>query len=93
MKDREKFPIPIGKKVRFTIDNLGASLRDALYASTGETYGPDDVGTVAFMHPNTKLCPDWAYVEVDSKAAPGEKRYVGVTQRMVLVLEPGPEPK
>jgi hypothetical protein len=91
LRQRRRFPvpataspiaIPIGTRVRFTIDQLGASRRDELYVVTGEVYGVGDEGVVAFRHSNTRMCPNWVYVEVASKAAPGEKRYVGVTRHM-----------
>jgi hypothetical protein len=72
----------IGDKVRFITDQLGASRRDELYQVTSDTYGIGDEGYVAFYHPNQKTCPDWFYVEVDSKTEPGVKLYVGITTRM-----------
>lgn len=77
-----------GQRVRFTRDNLGASLRDELYCVTAERYGTEDKGIVSFPHhPNQKPaprgCKGWWYVEVDSKEVPGEKRYVGVHPMMV----------
>ncbi len=72
-----------GTRVGFLTNNLGASKQDELYGVTGEIYGVGDSGKVAFNHPNKKACPDWFYVEVESKEEPGEKRYVGVTARMV----------
>jgi hypothetical protein len=77
-----------GTRVRFTIDKLGASRRDELRWVTGESYGVGDEGHVAFPHPNRKRCPEWFYVEVESKNTPGEKRYVGVTARMVITSPP-----
>jgi hypothetical protein len=74
---------PVGSRVRFTADKLGASKRDELWCVTGEDYGAGDEGVVAFPHPNKKNLPDWFYVEVDSKEEPGEKRYIGVSPRMV----------
>ena len=68
----------VGKCVEFLSDELGASRSpDELFVVTDEVYGIGDSGTVAFPHPNPKL-KGWWYVEVDSKAEPGEKRYVGV---------------
>ena len=84
--------IPIGTFVSFTTPSLGASRRDELHATTGEVYGPGDSGVVAFPHPNRKACPNWVYVEVDSKEIPGEKRYVGVTARMVSRLDDTEKP-
>lgn len=75
-----------GQRVRFLRDNLGASLRDALYVCTGETYGSRDEGTVSFPHPNQRKCKGWFYVEVDSKAVLGEKRYVGVAPNMIEIV-------
>jgi len=83
MAKRSAFPFPPGSRVKFTINNLGASLRTELSRVTEETYGTDDAGVVAFAHPNRKACPDWVYVEVDSKNEPGAKRYVGVNPHMV----------
>ena len=71
-----------GTKVRFVVGSLGASERDDLGHVTSDVYGPGEGGTIAFRHPNPNL-KGWWYVEVDSKGKPGEKRYVGVTERMV----------
>ncbi|HZL96041.1 MAG TPA: hypothetical protein VFB99_20455 [Vicinamibacterales bacterium] len=79
-----------GQRVRFTRDNLGASLRDELYCVTAERYNIGDEGVVSFPHPNQKPapmgCKGWWYVEVDSKDVPGEKRYVGVHPMMVAAV-------
>lgn len=85
MSKNSAFP-KAGTRVRFVKDNLGASRRDDLGHVVEETYGLGDEGRVAFRHPNKKACPDWFYVEVDSKKVPGEKLYVGVTARMIAPL-------
>lgn len=78
---------PIGTRVRFTCDRLGASKREDLGHTTGDVYGAKDTGLVVFVHPNARACWDWFYVEVGSKLVPGEKRYVGVTADMVQLAE------
>lgn len=73
----------IGSKVRFTRNGLGLSRRDDLSRVVAETVNAGDVGTVAFRHPNKRMCPDWVYVEVESKAEPGTKLYAGVGPSMI----------
>lgn len=64
----------IGKRVRFTVEGLGASELDDLGHVVGDVVvGPPMEGTVAFLHPNPKLRvehtsrtgePHWFYVAV-----------------------------
>lgn len=82
--DRVVCSIPVGTRVKFTLDRLGACPnKEDLFHTTEEIYGAGDVGIVSFPHPNRVALPDWFYVEVDSKEKPGEKRYVGVSEHMV----------
>lgn len=76
-----------GQKVRFTVPSLGASERDDLGHVVSDTYGPSDMGVLAFLHPNQKPspqgCKGWWFVEVDSKTGPARKLYVGVGPSMI----------
>jgi hypothetical protein len=73
-----KFDACSGIKVRFLIDDLGASEPDNLTRVTDDVYGKGDTGILAFEHPNTKLT-GWVYIEVDSKSEPFRKLYVPVS--------------
>lgn len=81
-KPKPALKYPIGTKVRFTVDGLGASERDNLGRVTSEVYGIGDTGTVHYAHPNPQ-CKGWFYVEVESRRERGHKLYVGVAPHMV----------
>ena len=67
-----------GPRVRFTLNHLGSSEAHDLSALTHDEYGIGDEGTLVFQHPYPQRCPDWFYVEVDSRSPPHHKVYVGV---------------
>jgi len=85
---RKQVPIAVsvGTAVRFTVNGLGASERDNLNAVTGDTYGVDEVGTVAFRHPNVAALPHWFYVQVWSKSGKPRDLFVGVDLNMCEVI-------
>jgi hypothetical protein len=68
------------RHVRFLADDLGASeAEDLTHLCSGNNYGPEDTGTLAFVHPNPRLAAEgWVYVEVASKEGPARKLYVSV---------------
>lgn len=87
----------IGRRVRFTRDNLSASKLGELHAVVTTKFGRGDEGVVAFRHPNFARLPNWFYVQVVQTApAPASADwhfnysrgfhrvlYVGVTESMV----------
>ena len=78
-----------GMRVRFLINNLGASLRNDLSHTVEEVFGLGDAGTVVFQHSNVALRSEgWWYVEVARKVAPGLALYVGVTPEIVEEVWP-----
>lgn len=79
----------LGPRVRFAMPNLGASAPQTLFCATGDLYGPEDEGVVAFAHPNSKMCPDWYYVEVDSKIGEPRKLYVGAPRDWLVEVVDG----
>ena len=91
----EKSNSLLGKRVRFTVEGLGTSEIDDMGHTTEVTVGPSsDIkeGTVAFLHPNPKLRPDWFYVCVaapDPRFAGARNRilYAGMTLRMCEIVE------
>jgi hypothetical protein len=73
-------PTTLGPKVRFTVNGLGASEANNLGKYVrGNDYGTNDVGIVAFEHPNVRACACWVYIEVDSKTGPARSLYVAVS--------------
>lgn len=79
-------PLRKGTRVRFTIEDLGASRRDDLSRVVRETPAVGQEGIVAFAHPNPRLASEgWFFVAIDSREERGTTLYVGVTLRMVEV--------
>lgn len=75
----------LGKRVRFTMDGLGASKLGELHCCVEKTFGSGDEGEVAFLHPNPEM-RDWFYVQVIEHRPLGNRTlYVGCTLRMCEV--------
>lgn len=84
---KKDLPIPVGTRVRFKQDDLGASERDDLGHTVEERFGAGDEGVVVFGHPNARnpcfnerfrrQLAQTVYVEVESRERPGHKLYVG----------------